>query len=400
MWEVAISYARDDYNNYPVIKFIIERLKAEDYNVFIDTHNEEDLIGKSYSSVFSREFGEKAKKCIVFISKRYLEREYTLFEFLVILYRNIKEKGNFLIPICLDSTEIIDVIKKVRSNIENGSYSYDSQKRSNLTTENIDLSLLRLNKEHISKQANINGLPEILINNFHCLKVNNFKQDELFYKIVHRIGEPKIAFASIGSFISLLVLYYVYFSHLKHYENSHIDFIVSIIKQPHHTGEGLFDYYVYPFRGIVFFIIVNVLIIVFSFYISLKPLPTTNHSWKYLPLVIQMLNSNITIYLIFQGYCTILYVWGTLIVLSYLYWLASGDIHKLFVKKIYLDILVFIIIILCGLFSSFVLFYHPHYNWLAEYLAIRDGLMSSIVWGLIFSLFPLIVTFLKNHLDG
>lgn len=101
-YDFAISYAGEDSD---VARDIAQRLQesSRDFNVFFAEENTELLVGQDGEQFFERLFSE-AKQVIVLISKNYKRKQWTRFEWDVILERS---NENRFIPIRLDETKLL-----------------------------------------------------------------------------------------------------------------------------------------------------------------------------------------------------------------------------------------------------------------------------------------------------
>jgi len=101
-YDFAISYAGEDSE---IAREIAHRLQetSRDLSVFFAEENKELLVGVDGEPFFERLFSE-SKQAIVFISKHYKQKEWTRFEWDVILERS---NENRFIPVRIDDTRLL-----------------------------------------------------------------------------------------------------------------------------------------------------------------------------------------------------------------------------------------------------------------------------------------------------
>jgi hypothetical protein len=100
-FDVAISYASEDVD---VAKELAERLKRERISVFFDEFFKADMWGKSLSTRFKQAFGARTEFVLVLVSKHYVVKDWTDFEFLIARGEARTREEEFILPIRLDDT--------------------------------------------------------------------------------------------------------------------------------------------------------------------------------------------------------------------------------------------------------------------------------------------------------
>lgn len=100
-FDVAISYASEDA---VVAKDLAERLKKERISIFFDEFFKADMWGKSLSTRFKEAFGAKTEFVLVLVSKHYIVKDWTDFEFSIARGEAKVREEEFILPIRLDDT--------------------------------------------------------------------------------------------------------------------------------------------------------------------------------------------------------------------------------------------------------------------------------------------------------
>ncbi len=91
------------------VRKVRDSLIKKDINVFFDEDFEWDLIGKNLSDRFKEIYGKNTKYVVAFISKHYKIKEWTDFEFQIAKEEAESRKEEFILPIRLDDTIILDI---------------------------------------------------------------------------------------------------------------------------------------------------------------------------------------------------------------------------------------------------------------------------------------------------
>lgn len=103
-FDVAISFAGTERES--ALK-LAETLRDAGYAVFYDDFFPEQLWGKNLAIFFDEIFRKKARFCVMFISKEYRQRVWTIHEARSAQARAVAEKGNeYILPIQVDETEL------------------------------------------------------------------------------------------------------------------------------------------------------------------------------------------------------------------------------------------------------------------------------------------------------
>jgi len=100
-FDVAISYASEDTD---VAKHLAERLKKEQISVFFDEFFKADMWGKSLSTRFKETYGANTAFVLVLVSKHYVVKDWTDFEFSIARGEARTREEEFILPVRLDDT--------------------------------------------------------------------------------------------------------------------------------------------------------------------------------------------------------------------------------------------------------------------------------------------------------
>jgi hypothetical protein len=103
-FDVAISFAGTERES---AQKLAEILREAGYAVFYDDFFPEQLWGKNLAIFFDEIFRKKARFCVMFVSKEYQQRVWTIHEARSAQARAVAEKGNeYILPIQVDETEL------------------------------------------------------------------------------------------------------------------------------------------------------------------------------------------------------------------------------------------------------------------------------------------------------
>jgi hypothetical protein len=103
-FDVAISFAGTEREH---AQQLAEALREAGYAVFYDDFYPEQLWGKNLTIFFDEIFRKKARYCVMFVSKEYQARKWTVHEARSAQARALEEKGNeYILPIQVDDTEL------------------------------------------------------------------------------------------------------------------------------------------------------------------------------------------------------------------------------------------------------------------------------------------------------
>lgn len=103
-FDVAISFAGTDRENAEKLAVSV---RNAGFSVFYDNFYPEDLWGKDLTIYFDEIFRKRSRYCVIFASKEYNAREWTIHERRSAYARSLAEKGNeYILPIKIDETEL------------------------------------------------------------------------------------------------------------------------------------------------------------------------------------------------------------------------------------------------------------------------------------------------------
>jgi len=105
-YDVALSYASEQYEYVKDVAFALQKFGLK---VFFDKfdHEQIHLWGENLIDKFYDIFSKRAKYCVMFLSKNYSEKEWTLHEFDSIQVRNLKKHDHiYILPVRFDDTEM------------------------------------------------------------------------------------------------------------------------------------------------------------------------------------------------------------------------------------------------------------------------------------------------------
>ena len=102
-FDIAVSFAGEDRD---IVEKYVSILKSESISVFYDKDMKSNLWGKNLVDGLYEIYTSKARYCVMFISKHYLEKIWTNHERQAAQERALKEKSEYILPIKLDDTTI------------------------------------------------------------------------------------------------------------------------------------------------------------------------------------------------------------------------------------------------------------------------------------------------------
>lgn len=102
-FDVAFSYAGEKRN---YVEPIYQCLKNKDVKVFFDQAYEIDLWGKDLLKYFTDLFKNKARYCIMFISKEYVQKDWPKLEANSALERLMREHEDYILPVRFDDSNV------------------------------------------------------------------------------------------------------------------------------------------------------------------------------------------------------------------------------------------------------------------------------------------------------
>ena len=102
-YDVALSFAAEDREHAEALR---DLLKAAGYEPFYDEDELADLWGKNLYDYLSSIYKDKARYCVMFLSKHYERKLWTNHERQMAQARAFQENREYILPVRLDDTEI------------------------------------------------------------------------------------------------------------------------------------------------------------------------------------------------------------------------------------------------------------------------------------------------------
>ena len=102
-YDVALSFAAEDRE---YAKALRDLLKAGEYEPFYDEDELADLWGKNLYDYLSEVYKDRARYCVMFLSKHYEHKLWTNHERQMAQARAFQENREYILPVRLDDTEI------------------------------------------------------------------------------------------------------------------------------------------------------------------------------------------------------------------------------------------------------------------------------------------------------
>jgi len=102
-YDIAFSFAGEDRE---YVGTVADSLKANGIKVFYDEHEKTELWGKDLYEHLDVVYREKARYCIIFISKHYANKLWTNHERKSAQERAFRENREYILPARFDDTEV------------------------------------------------------------------------------------------------------------------------------------------------------------------------------------------------------------------------------------------------------------------------------------------------------
>ena len=109
-YDVALSFAGED--RQPAEK-LAKLLKSNGYTVFYDQFELDQLWGKNLYDHLSTVYKDKARYCVMFLSKNYAQKLWTNHERQSAQARALEENQEYILPVRLDDTEIPGILPTI-----------------------------------------------------------------------------------------------------------------------------------------------------------------------------------------------------------------------------------------------------------------------------------------------
>jgi len=102
-YDIAVSFAGEDRG---IVEKYVSYLRNQNVMVFYDTHEKADLWGEDLFEKLDDIYRNRAKYCVIFISKYYANKLWTNHERKSAQARAFRDNREYILPVRLDSTEI------------------------------------------------------------------------------------------------------------------------------------------------------------------------------------------------------------------------------------------------------------------------------------------------------
>ena len=109
-YDVAVSFAGEDRQ---YAEDLAKRLKRGGYKVFYDEFEQAQLWGKNLYDHFSSIYKDKARYCVMFLSRDYARKVWTNHERQNAQARALQESQEYILPVRIDDTEIPGMLKTI-----------------------------------------------------------------------------------------------------------------------------------------------------------------------------------------------------------------------------------------------------------------------------------------------
>lgn len=110
-YEVALSFAGE---NRSYVKEVARALDRKGVQVFYDEFEETTLWGKDLTVYLDKIYREKAKYCVLFISKEHTKKDWPQFEAQSALARAVEERKEYILPVQMDDTRLEGLTPSVK----------------------------------------------------------------------------------------------------------------------------------------------------------------------------------------------------------------------------------------------------------------------------------------------
>lgn len=121
-FDVAISFAGPERT---YAEDLAARLRDAGYSVFYDAFYPEELWGKDLVVFFDDIYQRRSRYCVIFVSREYVEREWTNHERQSAQARALKERGKeYILPVKVDESELPGLVSTI-GYVELGKHSVE-----------------------------------------------------------------------------------------------------------------------------------------------------------------------------------------------------------------------------------------------------------------------------------
>ncbi|MFQ5910051.1 MAG: TIR domain-containing protein [Thermoplasmata archaeon] len=110
-YDIALSYASEQRG---YVKRVYRRLRQLGVKTFYDDGEVVSLWGKNLEPYLEKVFRKMARLCVVFVSKDYVSKPWPLFEAQSALAREVQEKGEYVLPVRFDDSELSGLLPTIK----------------------------------------------------------------------------------------------------------------------------------------------------------------------------------------------------------------------------------------------------------------------------------------------
>jgi hypothetical protein len=103
VYDVALSFAGEDRK---LVEAVAEALTSQGIRIFFDSYELANLWGKDLGQHLDEVFGKKAAFVMIFVSKDFVAKPWPQHEFRSALSTAILKKGDYILPIRLDGSDL------------------------------------------------------------------------------------------------------------------------------------------------------------------------------------------------------------------------------------------------------------------------------------------------------
>jgi hypothetical protein len=161
-YDVTLSFAGEDRE---YVGRVASYLQKNDIKVFYDDFKKVELWGKNLIDYLSEIYQKKAKYCVIFSSKHYVEKIWTNHERKNALARAIGEKKEYILPARFDNTELPGILPTIGyidiSNLSPEEFGQLIIQKVNNEQSNIQQIKKNYRKPKVSKRRSFNPYQEI-----------------------------------------------------------------------------------------------------------------------------------------------------------------------------------------------------------------------------------------------
>ena len=109
-FDVTLSFAGENRQD---VEKLAKLLQDNKYKVFYDEYEQARLWGENLYDTFSEIYKNKARYCVMFVSKYYAQKPWADHERQSAQARALKENGAYILPVRLDDTEIPGILPTI-----------------------------------------------------------------------------------------------------------------------------------------------------------------------------------------------------------------------------------------------------------------------------------------------